>query len=125
RINKAYARRRDASLIGRSFHLHAHQVVSEPDGPEFLMDSLGRSAPNRLLSVEHVGFDLVVAELSGKGLARYRVGPGPFPAPPLRNCTGGFPAYSSPSELRPKGYESCGSGRCFHAYESAPPRGWS
>jgi propionyl-CoA synthetase len=44
-------------------------------------------------------------ELSGKGLARYRM-PGPFPAPPHRNCSGGFPSSSSPSEIRRKGYES-------------------
>ena len=72
------------------------------------------------------GLGALHLQLSGKGLARCRaIFLGPFPVPPHRNCTCGFPAYSSPSELHLKGYESSGAHSCFHAYEVAVPRGWS
>ena len=62
-IDEAEASRRDAGLVGGSFHFNSDEIVGEHDPPELLANSLGCAAANRFLALEHVGLDLVVAQL--------------------------------------------------------------
>ena len=53
----------DAGLLGHALHLQTDEVIGEQDPPELLPHGLRALAPDRLLTLEHFGLDLVVPEL--------------------------------------------------------------
>ena len=53
---------REPEFLGGQQHLATNEVVCEQQAPDLLADALGLEAPQRLLPLEHVRFQLVVGD---------------------------------------------------------------
>jgi len=62
-LDEADAGRFDFFLIGKHFHFTPHEVIGQQDAPQLLPDTIRLLAPDRLLAMEEVGLDFVVAQL--------------------------------------------------------------
>src|SRR5215831_14228883 len=50
-------------VVRGPLHFETNQVISDEQAPELLRHRSGTFASNRFFAVEHLGFDLVIAEL--------------------------------------------------------------
>lgn len=86
RMFKTQIARMNTSVASRLRHQQANHVIGKQVHPQLLLDHVWRQAAKHIDS--QGGLEIAQVQLSGKGLARLpQQMPGPFPAPPHKNCS--------------------------------------